>query len=231
MNNLVFINSNNLYEEPFTTSKIIAEYGGQQHKNIRELIEKHKSDIKEFGVIAFQMLKPENFNEDIVYAFETDKPRNKGGRPEKIYKLNEQQATFLITLMKNTEKVVKFKKELVKQFYQMKNELIKRRFERSNGIEKRNVLTEALDKLPPSPHKVMKYKHYTDLVYKIVFNKNTKQLRQQYGISNKETPRDYLSTKDIKKVEKVENEIAVLIDFGNQYSNIKAMMLNKYKRN
>lgn len=37
--NLVFINSNNLYEEPFTTSKIIAEYGGQEHRAVRQLIE------------------------------------------------------------------------------------------------------------------------------------------------------------------------------------------------
>ena len=44
----------------------------------------------------------------------------------KIYLLNEQQATFLITLLKNTNKVVKFKLELVQQFYQMKKLLIRR---------------------------------------------------------------------------------------------------------
>lgn len=216
MNSLVFINSNNLHEQPFTTSKIIAEYGKVKHHAVQQMISTYEKDLKEFGVIAFQMRKPENTN---------------GGRPEKIYKLNEQQATLLISYMQNTEPVREFKKTLVKQFYLMKRELTRRTISREKAKDRRNALTEALDRLPPSPHKAMKYKHYTDLVYKIVFDKNTKQLRQQYGISDKETPRDYLSVEDIRKVEKVENEIAVLIDFGNQYSNIKTMMLGKYQRN
>lgn len=48
------------------------------------------------------------------------------GQERKIYLLNEQQATFLITLLRNTNKVVKFKLELVQQFYQMKNLLIQK---------------------------------------------------------------------------------------------------------
>ncbi|URZ08940.1 Rha family transcriptional regulator [Clostridium felsineum] len=214
MNDLVFINSNNLNEEPFTTSKIIAAYGQVNHDTVQRLIRNYKNDIEEFGIIGFQIRKPEN---------------SKGGRPEKVYKLNEQQATLLISYMQNTEPVREFKKTLVKQFYLMKKELTKRFISREKAKEKRNTLTDALDRLPQSPHKAMTYKHYTDLVYNIVFGKNTKQLRQQYGISDKETPRDYFSVNDIKKVEKIENEIAVLIEFGNTYSNIKTIMLRKYK--
>lgn len=43
-----------------------------------------------------------------------------GGRPEEYYRLNEQQATFLITLLKNTPTVTAFKKELVRQFFSMR---------------------------------------------------------------------------------------------------------------
>ncbi len=206
---LVFIKSSNLNEEPFTTSRIIAEYGGQQHKNIRELIENHERDIKEFGRVTFETI-PLAINDDEVYTFETDKPKiSKGGRPEKIYKLNEQQATFLITLMKNTRKVIGFKKALVKQFYEMREELTKRRIERAQGKQYRNALTEAIDKLPESKHKNMLHKHYTDLAYKLTFGKNTKQLRIELEIGDKETPRDYLPSKDVDKFA-VEHIIQVL---------------------
>ncbi len=43
-----------------------------------------------------------------------------GGRPEEIFDLSEEQATFLITLLKNTDKVIDFKIELVRQFYAMR---------------------------------------------------------------------------------------------------------------
>ena len=212
---LVFIKSSNLNEEPFTTSKVIAECGNVEHHTVTKLIQTYESDLEEFGRLRFEI----------------EPLKTKGGvQNTKYYKLSEQQATLLITYMKNTLTVRKFKKDLVKQFYIMREELTKRRFERNNGIEKRNVLTAALDKLPKSPHKPMMYKHYTDLVYNIVFSKNTKQLRQEFGISEKETPRDYLSVEDIKKVEKMENEIAVLIDFGNSYSDIKNMMFRKHRK-
>lgn len=214
--NLVFIRSNNLAEEPFTTSKVIAEYGEVDHHTVTRLIQKYEDDLKELGVLRFEIEKPKSI---------------KGGRPEKIYHLNERQATLLITYMQNTLPVRKFKKELVNQFFRMREEITKRRLERKNGINKRNALTAVLDKLPSSPHKPMLYKTYTDLVYKLAFDKNTKQLRIQFGIGGEETPRDYLKVAEIAKVEQIENEIAVLIEFGNSYSNIKNMMLKKYRKN
>ena len=52
-----------------------------------------------------------------------------GGRPEEIINLNEPQATFLITLLKNTEIVVNFKAELVKQFFQMRKFILEKHSE------------------------------------------------------------------------------------------------------
>lgn len=213
MNNLVFLEPNKIDAIPFTTSKVIAEYGRIKHHAIQQLISAYKSDLEEFGVIAFEMRKPEN---------------SKGGRPEKIYKLNEQQATLLITYMQNTLPVRRFKKTLVKQFYIMQQELNRRTATRLKAKEAREALTNAIKNLPDSPHKSMKYKHYTDLVYKIVFNKNAKQLREQFGISKKDNLRDYFSADEIKKVEYIENQISVLVDFGNDYKTIKAILEKKY---
>lgn len=51
---------------------------------------------------------------------------SKGGRPERMYYLNEEQATFVVTLLRNSKVVVKFKKELVRQFYTMRKFLIEK---------------------------------------------------------------------------------------------------------
>ncbi len=97
--------------EIFTTSKIIAEGTNNKHESIVAIIQKYEGDFSEFGKLRFSDLKSGN---------------PKGGRPEKVYYLNEEQATLLITYLRNNEVVRKFKKNLVHQFYQMRRFLLEK---------------------------------------------------------------------------------------------------------
>ena len=58
------------------------------------------------------------------------------------------------------------------------------------------------------------YSTYTDLIYKLLFNKNAKQLREEYGITKKENLRDYFSEEELKQVQSKERLISGLIDCG-----------------
>ncbi len=83
--------------------RTIAKFTNNQDKNIAEMIAKYKSHIEEFGTVPF---KTEGLN---------------GTKSYKItHYLNEQQATFLMTLLRNNPTVVNFKKNLVKAFFIMK---------------------------------------------------------------------------------------------------------------
>lgn len=210
MDKLVFLDPNDIKEEPFTTSKIVADCSGVGHKKVKLAIIKNKTIIESFGLLA---------------PYETE---STGGRPEVIYKLSEPQATFLITLLKNTPKVVAFKQKLVKQFYIMEKELEKRIITREIGKRARETLTNAIQALPDSPHKSMKYKHYTDLVYKIVLGKNAKQLRDEYGITEKDNLRDRFLASDNEKIDRLEQQIGAMIDLGYDYQIIKEALTKKY---
>ncbi|HZK85706.1 MAG TPA: Rha family transcriptional regulator [Desulfosporosinus sp.] len=211
MNNLVFLEPDDLNEIPFTTSKVIAEHGRVQHETVVRLISKYENDLKEFGILRFEI------------------GEIKGrGQPEKVYHLNEQQATLLITYMKNTLPVRQFKKALVRQFYIMQKELISRKVTRQIGKQAREALTNAIQGLPESPHKQMKYKHYTDLVYKIVFGKNTKQLREFHGISKTDNLRNRFTSAELGRVEKLEGQVSSLIDLDYDYQSIKDIVSRKY---
>ncbi len=94
--------------EVFTDSLIIAQGTENQHESVQRRIRAYEKEICTLGKLGFE-IRP-----------------MPSGQEMKIYLLNEQQATFLITLLKNTNKVVKFKLELVQQFYQMKKLLIQR---------------------------------------------------------------------------------------------------------
>jgi phage regulator Rha-like protein len=100
MNELVILEN----KEPVTTSLIISEGVKKDHHSVLLLIRNHKESLKEFGTLEFQIQKTK-------------------GRPLEFAYLNEQQTTFLITLMRNNEIVIGFKKKLVKEFYKMKKVL------------------------------------------------------------------------------------------------------------
>ena len=46
MNELVFLESNNINEEPFTTDEIIAEYSGNSRSSVTRLIRVHKKRLE-----------------------------------------------------------------------------------------------------------------------------------------------------------------------------------------
>jgi phage regulator Rha-like protein len=119
MNELVTLKKNDV----FTTSRVIAEGTNNKHKNVKELILKYKKDLQEFG--TFSVLNVEST----------------GGRPEEYYLLNEEQATFLITLLRNSKTVVVFKKELVRQFYAMRKFIMERQTEEWRVTRKQGKLT------------------------------------------------------------------------------------------
>ncbi len=97
----------------FTNSKVIAEGTENKHEAVQKIISKYSSDIEDFGALRFEIrvLEHEHY---------------KGSTREKVYFLNEEQATFVITLLRNSKVVVKFKKELVRQFYAMRKFLIEK---------------------------------------------------------------------------------------------------------
>ncbi len=104
MNELVAIVGNDV----FTDSMIISRGTGIGHRKIKDSIKKYQDLIEQFGLLV------------------SCQAESTGGRPEEYYRLSEQQATFLITLLKNTDTVVKFKLELVRQFYEMRKFILER---------------------------------------------------------------------------------------------------------
>lgn len=213
MNDLVFLDPNRLDAIPFTTSKVISEVVGIEHRKIKVAIRKHKEAIETFGILAPY--------EPII--------QNRGrGQPEVIYKLNEEQATFLMTLLKNTPTVVAFKKELVRQFYAMRRELVSRQVNRAKMLPTRRDLTDAIrDCIPESPHKVMWYKHYTDLAYRAAFGMSAAQLRKARNAPKGSVAADYLTSAEMENVERITKQIGVLVEMRLDYQQIKRMLLQQ----
>lgn len=107
MTNLVFARNG----QALTTSEIIAQGVGVQHKNILALVRNYQADFETFNPVAFETRQGKAL------------PQGGFGQGVTIAILSEQQATLLVTYCKNTETVRKFKVALVKAFYEMRQQL------------------------------------------------------------------------------------------------------------
>ena len=189
-------------KEPYTTSEIIAECAEVTHHTIQELLRKHKADFENYGIIAFEMRKLDG-----------------RGRPMKIYRLNEQQATLLITYLKNTEPVRQFKMNLVKAFFEMRDELSKRYLQRELEKPKRKTLTESIKSWEKAPKHA--YSTLTNLLLKGATGKNKAQLMQE---RESENGIDSLTSAELTNYQRLEDMAIAMINLNMRYSEIKELI-------
>ena len=189
-------------KEPYTTSKIIAECAEVTDHTIQELLRKHKADFESYGIIAFKMRKLDG-----------------RGRPMKIYRLNEQQATLLITYLKNTEPVRAFKKALVKAFFEMRDELTQFKLQRALEKPKRKTLHDSIKSWKEAP----KHAHstITNLLLKGTSGMNKKQLMAARGGL---TGIDSLTSTELVRYQALEDMAIAMINLGMTYQDIKSMV-------
>lgn len=176
-------------DEAFTDSMILADGAGVDHSSVIRLITNHKDDLAEFGKVGFQI---------------APSPDSATGQKMKICRLNEQQATFLISLMKNTKPVVAFKKELVRQFFRMKEYI----HELVTARKDYPLLTEQI-KLTHENPKPYHFSNECDMLNRLVTGMSAKQFREAHGIEKGKSIRPYLTAGQIELMEKLQK-----IDLG-----------------
>jgi len=197
----------------FIDSEGLALLADIERRSITRLITNHYKDLEEFGVMRFEITKPEK----------------SGGRPKTLYMLNEQQATLLTTFMKNSDKVKKFKKKLVKEFFKMRDYIQKQEITRAIGIETRKSLTDAVQESgEPKRTHGHAYSLYTNMVYDLVGLKDKQNTwragRNQCASDYSENFRDDLTPDELKRVEQAEAFIKPLLEMDKQYKEIQTIL-------
>ncbi len=204
---LVFYHS--LNEPAYTTVDVIAEYAGIQRKSVNKLIRTHKADLEEFGILAFEIPK-----------------LNGRGRPRKNWQLNEQQVTFLFSLLDNTPQVVKFNKALTKAFYEVKERAQQLEIDNARQQERLASLTVTNKTLADVVHDRFpdwKYAYATinNLALKKVTGLDAKHLKDKFNVGD---AKDALTAEQVEQLEKVREAIKSLLLIGFDYNQLKATM-------
>ncbi len=196
-------------QQIWTTSLIVAEGCGLEHASVIKTIRKHQTHFEQFGFLGFEI---------------QEKRGTQGAQTEYAI-LNEDQATFAITLFRNNERVIDFKVALVKAFRAAINELhrIQRQQFRLDWQQARQearvefrLMNETLKAVRGEQGKETKAHHYTN------------EARLINGVLNgcfKGMDRASLTTDELVALVKLEFKNTVMIGRGIAYAERKTALL------
>lgn len=197
-------------ETSIATSLDISETFGKEHKrvlqDIREL--ECSEDFRRHNFVQSSYVNSQNKKQPMYYV--------------------TRDGFTLLAMGYTGEKAMKFKEGYIRQFNAMEKLLIGKIKEREKGIAVRQAFTKAIQQ--SSENERMHghaYSTYTDVIYKSIFGKNAKQLREEFGITKKESMRDYFSEEELVKVQNAEMLVSALVGYGWGYNEIKEFILNK----
>lgn len=192
MEEIVFCNPKRIEDEPFTTSEAIAQSAGVERSAVQQLCVKYQSDLEEFGRVSFE-----------------NRPlQTRGGvQKVKVYHLNEQQATLIITYLRNTPQVRAFKKELVRQFFLMRDKLATVASARNDF----HTLTDHIALIKDEP-KFYHFSNECDLINRLATGMSAKAFREAHGIGKNESIRPYMTPEQAKTLDDLQRvDIGLLV--------------------
>lgn len=210
---LVEIKTINKEEVTVVTSLDVAETFEKEHRRVLQ-------DIRDLKC-------SEEFR---VHNFVQSNYINEQGHKQTMFYLTRDGFT-LLAMGYTGEKAMKFKEAYIKQFNTMEKALFSKIKEREKGIAVRQALTKAIQQSDENERMHgHAYSTYTDVIYKSLFEKNAKQLREEYGIEKKDNLRDYFTAEELKKIQDAEMLVSSLIAYGWGYEEIKNFIMEQTKR-
>lgn len=197
------------------TSLDVAETFEKLHKDVLESIRSIQSDLStaEFSALFYE-----------------GEYKASNGKKNPMYYMNRDGFTLLV-MGYTGEKAMRFKLAYINQFNQMEELLKGKLIEREKGIVVRQAFTKALKESGENERTHgHAYSLYTDLIYKAVFGKNAKQLREEYGITKQDNLRDFFAQEELAKVKSVEMIVSGLVDCGWGYDDVKDFITSSTRK-
>lgn len=212
---LVEIRKFNKKEINVCTSLDVSETFEKLHKDVLDSIRNIQADLNtaEFSALFYEA-----------------EYRASNGKSNPMYYMNRDGFTLLV-MGYTGKKAMRFKLAYINQFNQMEELLKGKLIEREKGIVIRQAFTKAIQQSGENERMHgHAYSLYTDAIYKSIFGKNAKQLREQYNINKQDSLRNCLSAEELQKVKSLEMVASGLMECGWGYNEIKDFILNQAQK-
>lgn len=203
------------------SSREVAQDFEKRHSDVLESIERLQTQL--------------DSTENSAEYFMPETYKDASGKQNKEYLLTRDGFSLLVMGFTG-EKALAWKLKYIRAFNAMEM-MLKRIYEekkqweieRAKGVVIRHMLTDTIKmRMAESAHKRFAYPNYTKLIYKTLFGQSFAELKQSYGIKERESLRDHLTVEQLREVEHLETLVSGLIGVGMSYEQIKAFLAQWY---
>ena len=169
------------------------------------------------------------YADETEYSTLMSKTSKQGGRPTQDYKIHVTLAKKLAMTSRSP------KGEEARNYFIGCEQVLKRleeqkrktELERVKGMAIRHAMTNTIkDCKEDDRMHGHAYSTYTNMIYKVIFGKDAKGLREEYNVSKKENLRDCFSREELAQIQNAEMLVSSLMGYGWGYHEIKNFIEN-----
>ncbi|BAE47850.1 hypothetical protein G8S49_06125 [Clostridium botulinum C] len=206
----------------------VANYYEITKKAIETIVKRHRDELEDDGIMVLKGQQLKDFNNKVCNLHgEGYKINNK----TRAFTIMTKRAMLRIGMLLTTSSIAKEVRSYLLNLEEIatqeqKVSAIKRE---AGKIERKRMTTAIKDYIPDTPHKKFAYPNYTNMIYKILFNKKASELRKAKNVENNDLLRDSFKKEELKLVSEAETIVTGLIALGFEYNYIQEQLKNKYK--
>lgn len=214
-----------LTEDMILTVQQVANYYECSMDTVKTLIKRNRDEFEEDGMVVLKGQELKDFKAKLGVG--SNEPNL--SYASSLTLLTKRSLLRIGMLMTSNLLATKIRNYLLN--IEEKTELDRKSWaiQREVGIIERKRMTSAISRyIPESKHKKFAYPNYTNMIYKILFQKTAKELKEERKCKTNDALRDTFSENELKSVEEVETIVTGLISMDFTYKQIEEMLRNRY---
>ena len=206
----------------------VANYYEVSNEAIKTVIKRHRDELENDGIQILNGEELRKFKQQVTELH--GEPQLFMGKRTRSLTILTKRAMLRIGMLLTTSPIAKLVRNyLLDSEETLTQEQKKWIAKREAGIIDRKRMTTAISNyVPNTPHKRFAYPNYTNLIYKCIFNKTAKQMREERGFNKNDALRDSFTGNELQMVDEAETIVTALVTLGFGYDYIKSQLIMKF---
>lgn len=207
----------------------VANYYEASKKSVETIISRNREEFEADGMVVLKGKELKDFKEKYI----SDAPSNEGAlnynRINALTLLTKRSLLRVGMIMTNNAMAMRIRNYLLNLEERATIDQKSWAIQREVGIIERKRMASAISKyIPESTHKKFAYPNYTNMIYKILFNRAAKDMREEKGLKTNDALRETFTKEQLQLVEEAETIVTALVTLGFEYGQIKEQLERKY---
>lgn len=206
----------------------VANYYEVSNEAIKKIIQRHRDELETDGIMVLKGEELKQFKNDICEGHDVP---TKISNKTTVLTILTKRAMLRIGMLLTTGAIAK---EVRTHLLNCEEEVSQEKqvwlAQREAGkIDRKRMTTAISSYIPEGKSKRFAYPNYTNMIYKVLFLKDAKTMRNERGYDKNDKLRDSFTGNELFLVDEAETIVTALVTLGFGYDYIREQLEKKYE--